>query len=109
MCIISKQSIAFCAQVEGMRGEILAVSLIALQSRIMCKERIAFCVQLQGTQGEIFTVLPIALQSRCKRVTNEPIQTYGHSWPPPQSVRLKQETDRARRKGETAIGGQYAM
>ena len=49
-----------------------------------------------------------ALQSRCKRVPNEPIPTYGHSWPQRQSVGLKYETDRARRNGETAIGGRYA-
>jgi len=32
---------------------------------------------------------PYALQSRCKRVHNEPIPTYGHSWPQRQSVCLK--------------------
>jgi hypothetical protein len=35
MCIISKERIAFCAQVEGTRGEIFATSPIALQSRCM--------------------------------------------------------------------------
>jgi len=35
MCIISKEMIAFCAQVEGARGDIIEVSPIALQSR--CK------------------------------------------------------------------------
>jgi len=35
MCIISKERIAFCGQVEGMRGVVFAASPIALQSR--CK------------------------------------------------------------------------
>jgi len=35
MCVISKERIAFCAQVEGMRGEIFAASPIALHSQ--CK------------------------------------------------------------------------
>jgi hypothetical protein len=35
MCIISKERIAFCAQVEGTRGVVFAVSPITLQSR--CK------------------------------------------------------------------------
>jgi len=43
---------------------------------------------------------PYALQSRCKRVHNEPIPTYGHSWPQRQSVCLKLEADRARRNGD---------
>ena len=50
----------------------------------MCRiteERIALCVQVEGMRGEVFAVSPIALQSRCKRVPNEPIPTYGHSWP----------------------------
>jgi hypothetical protein len=42
------------------------------------------------------------LQSRCKRVPNEPIPKYGHSWPQRQGVCLIQETNRARRNGETA-------
>jgi len=33
MCINSKESIEYCAQVEGTRGEVFAVSPIALQSR----------------------------------------------------------------------------
>jgi len=32
-------------------------------------------------RGVVFTASPITLQSRCKRVPNEPIHTYGHSWP----------------------------
>jgi len=36
MCIMIKERIAFCAQVEGRRGEIFSVSPIALQSQ--CKE-----------------------------------------------------------------------
>jgi len=39
--------------------------------------------------GEIFAASPITLQSWCKRVPNEPIMTYGHSWPQRQSVCLK--------------------
>jgi hypothetical protein len=35
MCIISKERIAICAQVEGTQGEIVAMSPIALQSRCM--------------------------------------------------------------------------
>jgi len=75
---------------------------------IISKERNAFCGQVDRTRGEIFAASPIEFQSRSKRVPNEPIPTYGHSWPLPQSVRLKHETDRARRDGETVIGGQYA-
>jgi len=48
---------------------------------IISKKRIAFCAQVEGTRGEVFAASPIALQSRCKRVANEPIPTYGHSWP----------------------------
>jgi hypothetical protein len=40
--IISKESNVFCALVEGTRGEIFAVSPIALQSRIISEVRIAF-------------------------------------------------------------------
>jgi len=65
-------------------------------------------LNIEGTRGQIFAASPVALQSRSKRVPNEPIPTYGHSWPQRQSVCLKYETDRARRNGETAIGGQYA-
>jgi hypothetical protein len=90
-----------------MRGEIFAASPIALQSRIISKEIIAFCAQVEGTQGEIFVASPIALQSRCKRVPNEPIPTYAHSWPGRQSDRLKSKTNRTRRNGETAISGRY--
>jgi hypothetical protein len=89
MCIISKERIAFCAQVEGTREESFTASPIAFQSRIISKERIAFCAQVAGTQGEIFAASPIALQSRFKRVPNEPILTYGHRWPQRQSDRLK--------------------
>jgi hypothetical protein len=46
------------------------------------------------------------LQSRCKRVPNESIPTYGHSWSQCQS---ELETDRTRRNGETPIGGQHTM
>jgi len=48
---------------------------------MISEERIAFCVQVDGTRGEVFAASPIALQSQCKRVPNEPIPTYGHSWP----------------------------
>jgi hypothetical protein len=48
MCIISKERIAFCAEVEGTRGEIFAVSPIVLQFRLISKERIAFCAQVKG-------------------------------------------------------------
>ena len=89
MCIISKERIAFCAQVQGTRGENFAASLIALQSRIISEERIAFCAHVEGTRGEIFAASPIALQSGCKCVPNEPIPTYGHSWLQRQSVHLK--------------------
>jgi hypothetical protein len=89
MCIISKERIAFCMQVEGTQGEILGASPIALQSRIMSKEIIAFCAQVEGTRGEILAASPIALQSHCNRVPNEPFPTYGHSWPQRLSVRLK--------------------
>jgi hypothetical protein len=48
---------------------------------IISNERIAFCAQVEGTRGEIFATSRIALQSRCMRVLNEPILTYGESWP----------------------------
>jgi len=63
---------------------------------------------VEWTWGEILTASPIALQSRCKCVLNEPIVTYGHSWPQCQSVCLKQETNRGRRTWETAIRRRYA-
>ena len=71
------------------------------------KERIAFCVQVEGTRGQIFAVLPIALQARFKRVTNQPILIYSHSWPQRQSVHLKWERDTARIHREAAIRGRY--
>jgi len=71
-------------------------------------KRIEFCAQVEGTGGEMFPVSPIALQSRCNSVPNEPIPTFGHSWPQQQSVRMKWKTDRARRKGETMLRGHYA-
>ena len=43
----------------------------------------ALCAQVEGTRADVFAVSPIALQSRCKRMPNEPIPTYGHSWPSP--------------------------
>jgi hypothetical protein len=57
--------------------------------RVAYPPPIAVCVQVEGTRGEIFAASPIALQSRCKRVPNEPIPMYVHSWPQRQSVRLK--------------------
>ena len=75
---------------------------------INSKERIAVCAEVEGTRGEVFAVLPIALQSQYQRVPNEPIPTYGNRWPQRQSVRLKLETERARRNGDTAMGGRYA-
>jgi hypothetical protein len=48
---------------------------------ILSRERIAFCAHVEGTRGEVFSASPIVLQSRCKRVPNERIPTYGHSWP----------------------------
>jgi len=56
---------------------------------IISKEKIAFCAQVEGTQEEIFAALLIALQSRWKRIPNEPIPTYGHSWPQRLSVHLQ--------------------
>ena len=41
-------------------------------------------------------------------VPNEPIPTYGHSWTQPHGDNLQQDTDRAIRNDETAIGGRYA-
>ena len=93
MCIISKQRIAFCAQVEGTWGEIFTASPIALQSRITSKGRIAFSEQVEGTRGEICAAWPIALQSRCKHVPNGAIRTDGHSWPQHESDRSKYKTD----------------
>jgi len=58
-------------------------------------------------RGEIFAASPIVLQSRCQRVPNEPIPTYGHSWPQHQIVCLKLETDREGINGEMVIGGRY--
>ena len=75
---------------------------------IMSNEGNALCVQVEGTQGQIFAASPMALQSRCKRVPNETIPMYCHSWPQSQSFHLQCKTDRVRRYGETAIGGQYA-
>jgi len=86
----------------------LSIATLIWRLRMMCiisKERIAYCAQVEGMRGEIFAMSPIALQSRCMHVPTEPIPTYGHSWPQRQSVCLKQVTDRARRTGETAIGG----
>jgi hypothetical protein len=105
MCIISKDRVAFCAQVEGTQGEIFAKSPIALQYRTISNVRIAFCAQVEGLRGEIVAASPITLQSGCKRIPNDPIPTYDHSWPERQSARLKWETDRARRKSERAIEG----
>jgi len=56
---------------------------------IISKERIAFCAQVEGTLGVVFAASPIALQSRWKRVPNEPIPTYGHSWPSPPECLFK--------------------
>jgi len=58
-------------------------------------------------QGVILTASPISLQSRCTNVLNDAILTYGDSWPQPLIECSKQETDKARRKGETAISGHY--
>jgi len=38
-------------------------------------------LNVERTRGEIFAVSPIEFQSRCRRVPNEPIPMYGHSWP----------------------------
>jgi hypothetical protein len=89
MCIISKEKIAFYAQVEGTLPEIFAVSLIAFQFHIIREERIAFGAKVEGTRGEVFAASPIAFQSQCKRIPVEPIPTYGHSWPQRRSDRLK--------------------
>jgi hypothetical protein len=67
----------------------------------------AFRAQVVGMLRQIFVMSPIALQSKCKRVPNEPIPMYGHSWPQLQSGCLKLETDRAKTQGEIAIGGRY--
>ena len=56
---------------------------------IISKERIAFCEQVEGTHGVVFAASPIALQSQCKRVPNELIPTYGHSWPSPPECSFK--------------------
>jgi len=56
---------------------------------IISKERIAFCPQEEGTRGVVFAASPITLQSRCKRVPNEPIPAYGHSWPSPPECSFK--------------------
>jgi hypothetical protein len=69
---------------------------------IIRKERIA---QVERLQGEIFAVSPIALQILSKQVPNESIPTYGCSWPQPQGVHRKLETDTARTNVETVIGG----
>jgi hypothetical protein len=58
MCIIRKVRIAVCEQVEGTRGEIFAVSPIALQSRMISKEKISFCAEVEGTRGDCFTAIP---------------------------------------------------
>jgi len=76
---------------------------------IISKESIACCARVEGMRGEIFAMSPIKLQSRWKRVPNEPIPMYGHSWPHCQCVSLTKETQRVRRNVETAIGGWYAM
>jgi len=89
MCIISKERISFFVQVEGTRGEIFVASPIALQCCKSSEKRIAFCAQVEGTRGEIFAASPIAFQFRFKRVPNEPIPTYGHSWRQLQRDRLK--------------------
>ena len=74
---------------------------------IISQVRVAFGTPAEGTRGEICTASPIALQSRCKRVPNEPILTYSHSWPQRQGDCLKLETNTTERNGETAIGGRY--
>jgi hypothetical protein len=47
---------------------------------IISKERIAYYAQVEATRGEGFEVSPIAVQSQGKRLPNELIPTYGHSW-----------------------------
>jgi len=73
--------------------------------RILSKEIIAFGAQVEGIRGEILAESPIALQSRCKRAPNEPMLTYGHSWPQCPSFLSTQESDRTTRNGDTAIRG----
>ena len=46
-------------------------------------------LDVEGTRGEIIAASPIPLQSRFKHVSNEPIPTYGPSWPQRQTVCLK--------------------
>jgi hypothetical protein len=106
MCIISKERIVFCAQVEGTRGEIFAVSPIPLQSYTISQERIAIWMQVEGIRGEILAGSTISLQFQWMRIPNEPIPTYGHSWPQSQSDHLKYGAHRTRRNGEKAIRGQ---
>jgi hypothetical protein len=48
---------------------------------IISKERIAFNRKVEGMCRLVFAASPIALQSRCKRMPNERIPMYGHSWP----------------------------
>jgi len=89
----------------------LSIATEIWEREIMCiiiKERITFGAQVEGTQGEVFAASPIAVQSQCKRVPNEPIPTYGHSWPSTPECSSKEETDKVRRNGETAMGRQYA-
>ena len=56
---------------------------------IISKEKIAFCAQVEGMQGEIISTSHIALECRRNGVPNEPIPTYGHSWPQRQTVHSK--------------------
>jgi hypothetical protein len=49
MSILVEERIAFFAQVEGTRGEILTASPISLQSWKISKERIAFYAQVEET------------------------------------------------------------
>ena len=70
----------------------LSIAIYIWRLGMMCiisEERIAFCAQVEETRGEVFAVSPIALQFRCKRVPNEPIPTYGHSWPSTQDCSFK--------------------
>jgi hypothetical protein len=76
---------------------------------IISKERIAFSTQVEGTPGEVFAALPIALQFRCKHVLNEPILTYGHSWPSTPDCSFTIWDCQSEKKRGTARGGQYAM
>ena len=71
---------SLCPRTTQLRGSSRPGSVISAHLPTLLE------LNVEGTRGDISAASPIAWQSRCKRVPNEPIPTYGHSWPQCQSV-----------------------